>query len=299
MIGLTRSVFAAGICVALAACAGTQLEQARGVTPTGADFDRALYDGYLDLAADEYAEGDYADSDFFALRAIDAAGGGTVDPDTLSNRDLPEDGVAELGPARQRLVSALSATASGKAPRRAARAQVMFDCWMQEKEENFQPEDIAACRDAYLRTIEAVEAAVTPAPRPAPQPAARPAPATPAPAPAPAPTPVPRAYLVFFDFDDSGLKPEAQQIVGTAATNADTGNIRRISVVGHADRAGTDAYNDRLSLRRAETVRDALIAFGYPAARINIAARGEADPLVPTPDGVREPQNRRVEINFQ
>ena len=298
MSGVMKSVLAGGICIALTACAGLQLEKAQRVTPTGSDFDRALYDGYIDLSSAEFAEGDYGDSDFFALRAIDAAGGNPVDPDTLGNRNLPQDGVTELGPARQRLVSALAATASGKAPQQAARAQVMFDCWMQEKEENFQPEDIAACRDAYLQIIEEVEVAVVPVAQPAPQPAARPAP-TPAPAPAPAPAPVPRAYLVFFDFDDSSLRPEAQQIVGTAANNADTGEIRRISVVGHADRSGTDAYNDRLSLRRAETVRDALIALGYPAAQINVAARGEADPLVPTPDGVREPQNRRVEINFQ
>ena len=298
MSGVIKSVFAGGICIALTACAGIQLEKARGVSPTGADFDRALYDGYIDLSSAEFAEGDYRDSDFFALRAIDAAGGSPVEPDTLGNRDLPRDGVAELGPARQRLVNALAATAGGKAPRRAARAQVMFDCWMQEKEENFQPEDIAACRDAYLQIIEEVEVAVVPASRPAPQPAARPVPA-PATAPTPAPAPVPRAYLLFFDFDDSSLRPEAQQIVGTAAINADAGEIRRISVVGHADRSGSNAYNDRLSLRRAETVRDALIALGYPAVRINVAARGEADPLVPTPDGVREPQNRRVEINFQ
>lgn len=294
MSGVMRSVCAGGICIALTACAGLQLEKARGVSPTGTDFDRALYDGYIDLSAAEFAEGDYIDSDFFALRAIDAGGGNAVEPDTLSNRNLPQDGVAELGTARQRLLSALAATASGKAPQQAARAQVMFDCWMQEKEENFQPEDIAACRDAYLQIIEEVEVAVVPAAQPAPQPVARPAPA-----PAPAPAPVPRAYLVFFDFDDSSLRPEAQQIVGTAANNAETGEIRRISVVGHADRSGTDAYNDGLSLRRAETVRDALIGLGYPPAQINVAARGEADPLVPTPDGVREPQNRRVEINFQ
>ncbi len=296
MSGVMKSVFAGGICIALTACAGMQLEKAQRVTPTGSDFDRALYDGYVDLSSAEFAEGDYGDSDFFALRAIDAAGGNPVEPDTLGNRNLPQDGVAELGPARQRLVSALAATAGSKAPQQAARAQVMFDCWMQEKEENFQPEDIAACRDAYLQIIEEVEVAVVPAAQPAPQPAARPAPT---PAPAPAPAPVPRAYLVFFDFDDSSLRPEAQQIVGTAANNAETGEIRRISVVGHADRSGSDAYNDRLSLRRAETVRDALIALGYPAVQINVAARGEADPLVPTPDGVREPQNRRVEINFQ
>ncbi|HSV30146.1 MAG TPA: OmpA family protein, partial [Candidatus Omnitrophota bacterium] len=72
----------------------------------------------------------------------------------------------------------------------------------------------------------------------------------------------------------------------------------QVAIIGHADRAGSDEYNRRLSAERAETVRDVLVSQGIPADRIQLEARGEADPLVPTPDNVRQPQNRRTVIDF-
>jgi outer membrane protein OmpA-like peptidoglycan-associated protein/outer membrane protein W len=118
-------------------------------------------------------------------------------------------------------------------------------------------------------------------------------------APAPAPVKAPRSYLVFFDFDRSDLTPEAVNIVRTAASNAKSGNVTRIEVTGHADRSGSDAYNLRLSQRRAQTVQAELVRDGIAADQIAIFAKGESQPLVPTPDGVREPQNRRVEIVYK
>ena len=138
---------------------------------------------------------------------------------------------------------------------------------------------------------------VTPAPAPAPQPVAQPKPApAQAPAPAPAPVQVPRTYLVFFDFDKSDIRPEARRIIETAAANRKTANVTRLEVTGHADRSGPDRYNERLSMRRAEAVRAELVGLGVPANEIAIFAKGEREPLVQTADGVREPQNRRVEI---
>ncbi len=105
-----------------------------------------------------------------------------------------------------------------------------------------------------------------------------------------------RSYLVFFDFDSSKLTPEAKQIVGSAASDALQGKSTRIDVTGHTDRSGSDKYNQALSVRRAEAVRRELVADGVADSEIVTRGVGEADPLVPTADGVREPQNRRVEI---
>ncbi|WP_395675263.1 OmpA family protein [Inquilinus sp.] len=105
-----------------------------------------------------------------------------------------------------------------------------------------------------------------------------------------------RSYLVFFDFDSSKLTPEAKQIVGSAAGDALQGKSTRIDVTGHTDRSGSDKYNQALSVRRAEAVRRELVADGVADNEIVTRGVGEADPLVPTADGVREPQNRRVEI---
>ena len=131
-----------------------------------------------------------------------------------------------------------------------------------------------------------------PAPRPAPPPAAQPAPP-------PAPrAEIPRRFIVFFDWNSAALTAEARTIIRNAANAARQGNIVRIELTGHADRSGPDRYNMGLSQRRAVAVRDELVRNGVAAGGIATAARGESQPLVPTADGVREPQNRRVEIAF-
>ncbi len=128
-----------------------------------------------------------------------------------------------------------------------------------------------------------------------PTPVAAPAPA-PAPEPAPTPAPAPRNFMVFFDWDKAELTPEAQAILRDAAAYIKSGQTARLTVIGHADRSGGDRYNMRLSQRRADNVRDFLVRNGIGASAMEVVAKGESSPLVPTPDGVREPQNRRVEI---
>jgi len=118
-----------------------------------------------------------------------------------------------------------------------------------------------------------------------------------APPPAPPPAAAPKKnFLVFFDFDRSNITADAQKVITEAAAAAKAGNVSRIQLTGHTDRSGSDQYNMALSLRRGEAVKQALIRQGIPAASIAVIGRGESQPLVPTADGVREPQNRRVEI---
>ncbi len=113
---------------------------------------------------------------------------------------------------------------------------------------------------------------------------------------APAAPMVPNNYIVFFDFAKSNLTPEADRIVAAAASNAQQARVTTLEITGHADRSGSDRFNMRLSQRRADVVRQALIAKGIPAAQIAVFAKGESQPLVPTADGVREAQNRRVQV---
>lgn len=126
-----------------------------------------------------------------------------------------------------------------------------------------------------------------------------------APEPAPAPPPpsepaaLPRAFIVFFDWDRSDVTAEADAILADAASYAKTTGAVRIAATGHADRSGTDSYNQALSMRRATAVKARLLALGVAENEIFIDAKGEREPLVPTEDGVREPQNRRVEISLQ
>ena len=119
-----------------------------------------------------------------------------------------------------------------------------------------------------------------------------------APPPAVAPTKTPKSYLVFFDFNKSDLSGQATTIVDEAAKNAVAAKVTKIDVTGHTDSMGSDAYNMRLSRRRAESVAARLEKDGIPSSEIDIVAKGKRDLLVPTKDGVKEPQNRRVQIVY-
>ncbi|ARJ64806.1 hypothetical protein WV31_03505 [Magnetospirillum sp. ME-1] len=130
------------------------------------------------------------------------------------------------------------------------------------------------------------------APAPAPAPVA-------APAPAPAPKPmaqVQKNYIVFFDFDKAAITPEAARVLQQAAAAAKSAGSARIDLSAHTDLSGSAKYNQALSEKRGAAVKAQLAQLGIPADQIVVVAKGKSSPMVPTPDGVREPQNRRVEI---
>jgi outer membrane protein OmpA-like peptidoglycan-associated protein len=117
----------------------------------------------------------------------------------------------------------------------------------------------------------------------------------PAPMAAPAPAPS-RSYLVFFDWDKASLTDRARSIIKEAADNSTHVQYTRIDVNGYTDTSGTPQYNQGLSVRRAQAVAGELVRDGVPQGSIGIQGFGETHLLVPTGAGVREPQNRRVEI---
>ena len=122
-----------------------------------------------------------------------------------------------------------------------------------------------------------------------------PAPALPAPVAVPAPA-VARTYLVFFDWDKADLTDRARAIIAEAAKASARVELTRIEVDGYTDLSGSPQYNKALSLRRANAVAEELVRDGVARADIFEQGYGETHPLVPTAKGVREPQNRRVEI---
>ena len=122
-----------------------------------------------------------------------------------------------------------------------------------------------------------------------------PPPPPPAPAAVPAPAPS-RSYLVFFDWDKATLTDRARQIIKEAADNSTKVQYTRIEVNGYTDTSGTKQYNQGLSVRRARAVQAELVKDGVPENAITIQGFGDTNLLVPTGPGVREPQNRRVEI---
>jgi len=105
-----------------------------------------------------------------------------------------------------------------------------------------------------------------------------------------------RTYLVFFDWDRADLTDRARQIIAEAAQATTRVQVTRIEVSGHTDSSGTARYNQGLSVRRAQNVAAELVRLGVPREAITTQGFGQTRPLVQTADGVREPQNRRVEI---
>jgi outer membrane immunogenic protein len=122
-------------------------------------------------------------------------------------------------------------------------------------------------------------------------------PPPPAPMAMPAPPPAaPKVFIVFFDWDKDTITPEGAAIIQQAADAWKSGAPVQLQVTGYTDRSGSPGYNQRLSERRANNVAKAMAALGVPANEMVVSGRGENDNRVPTAPGVREPQNRRVEI---
>ncbi|WP_340119809.1 OmpA family protein [Pelagibius sp. 7325] len=283
MTGTIRAVMAVASVMLLASCAGTELEKAEMSPSQGTAFERNLHDGYVKLAEDEYNEGDYRDSDHFAMRALELSDGKNVQPEMIEARALPADKKGELTDARLRLMTAMSEGASQHKPLTAAEAQVSFDCWMQEQEENFQPADIAACRDRFMTAMAELEAkpevAVVPPPAPEPM------------------TPEAAAFTVLFDFDEADLSPDARTVLADVVLTAKKAGYETIDIGGYTDLVGSDAYNQVLSEQRANAVINFLVESGVEAGKIVGQGYGKADPVV----AVQAPEirNRRVEIKLE
>jgi len=134
--------------------------------------------------------------------------------------------------------------------------------------------------------------------------AAPPPPPPPAPPPPPPPPPPPvmapptKTFIVFFDFNKANLTAEAEAVVSEAVKTAKSNGFVKVLVTGHTDTVGSDSYNQGLSVRRAESVKDEMVREGMDGSTISIEGKSFHDPLVPTGPGVREPQNRRAVIDL-
>jgi OOP family OmpA-OmpF porin len=108
----------------------------------------------------------------------------------------------------------------------------------------------------------------------------------------------PRDYVIYFPWDQYVITPEAQQVLQDASKYATDGHATRETIVGYTDTSGSAAYNLRLSERRAKATADGLVALGVPQGNLDVSWKGKTDLAVPTPDGVREPLNRRATIHI-
>ncbi len=152
----------------------------------------------------------------------------------------------------------------------------------------------AGCDGAVVPTAPKAAPAPAPAPKAAPAPAPAPAPKA-APAPAAA-SKVTYAADAFFDFDKSVLKPEGKAKLDDLASKVKAINLEVIIAVGHTDSVGSDAYNQKLSVRRAEAVKAYLVSKGIEKNRVYTEGKGEKQPVADNKTAEGRAKNRRVEI---
>lgn len=297
---IMRGLMIVASVAALGACGFNKFEEVDAINEaqaTGSPFTQKLTAEYRDYVNSEIDVSDSADALHFSRKGLAAARGDNVMPEPLGDWNLGREYMDELAIGRSRLVAVYDLGAREQYPDVSAVAQARFDCWVENQEENFEPDEINRCKREFLEALQQLEGAM---------PAAPPAAQAPAPAENPlavdpnAPMAVENAmYLVFFDWDQSTLGPGAQSVLDAVAAEVQKRSLNAVNVVGHADRSGSEDYNQKLGQRRANAVRDALVQRGVPANIISVSTRGEDERLVETPDNVREPANRRAQISFQ
>ena len=117
--------------------------------------------------------------------------------------------------------------------------------------------------------------------------------------PPPAPPPPPKSWMVFFDTNSTALSQQSSTTIGEAATVAKSTPNARVAVTGFADTDGNPAYNQQLSLRRANAVKNALVSNGIAPQAVTVPGSGESGLLIDTPDQTKNEKNRRVQITVQ
>lgn len=242
-----------------------------GVTPTGGTaFTKALAAEYREYAiyeADKEYEWDHAS--IFARKSLASAKGDVVQPEKIEDWKLAAARVQVLSDARKRLVSLLDAGARDRVPEHAAKAQAMFDCWIEEDAEG----DMATstCMDTFNKTIPLLEGGAR----------------------------IVKTFVVYFDFNKADITPAAVKILDQVAKEQGAIKPTEIYVAGHTDTMGTSEFNKNLSVKRAKAVGAQLAKRNVSSKILDVKSFGELKLAVPTPDNTKEQGNRRVEIHFE
>ena len=295
----------------------TEVEALNEVEAVGSPFTQKLASEYREYSNNEQNKMfDYPDALHFARKGLAAAAGEVVMPEPVGDWNLSVEHIEDLSAARSRLIVAFDLGARDISPIEAAVAQAKFDCWIERQEEDWFKDASNGCRTSFIETIETLEGVLQTEPKAirhipdiiidetnteevmAPvtsevvieeEPAVE------------EPMAVEDAmYLVFFDFDSSKISSGARNVINSVVEEiSKRNNINAINLTGHTDTSGPSDYNDKLALRRAKAIKNALVESGVPEYVINITGRGENDLLVQTPDNMREPANRRVNISFE
>lgn len=279
------------------------LRALKGQPPHGNPFNAALQREYGALGEEALAESDHQHADMFIRKGFAAGNGIDTLPEDPRTWWLPHRAVGELYEWHGKLLAALGPNRSAR-PAAAARAQAMYDCWVEEEHEDiwmrdlsagirmqenlYQPQDIAKCKNAFFCAM--YEMGV------------------------PVPIQCVTAQDISFRFDQPRNLPGSRADLWPGGVERETGSSApagaamldaliagmsanpnsAVQLKGHTDTVGGEAYNQALSERRALIIRAELMRAGINPARITFRGVGKTELAVPTPDQRREVRNRRV-----
>lgn len=252
----------------LSACANDYFTAKDAAAPSDR-YGAALYKEMMAIATFESKEQDWADANYHASRALTVANGGSIELTPPSQRSLAPNFADELNPAHDALAKLLADGAGNQDPSAASKAFAGYECWLEQAEEGFQTDDIAACKKQFEDAMSLLAA---------PAPVAMMSDGGP--------------WMVFFPTNGTTVSAEGMNAVMMAANAAASGGT--LLLRGYADSVGSEAYNMDLSKRRAMSVADLLGQKGVSQDSMNVGYVGESEQLIETKDGVAEQGNRVV-----
>ena len=248
----------------ISGCSTYSLEKLRNTTPQGNAFQSALAKLYMNFADSEEKDYDWQDSWYFADKGLLAAYGKDTLPEELDNWNIPPEKLAHLKKGREDLLELLTPKNMAKKPEIAARAQFYFDCWMEQQEENWQKDDIEACRDNFVRALAKLDAVATKKSkktlkkhqkRLSKKTAIKPTTT------AMATMPTTTSFMLFFSPDSTALTTTAESVMNEVINTLakEVGKDYEVVIV---DKSATRKNHLELSLERVQAVKHKLLEAG-------------------------------------
>jgi outer membrane protein OmpA-like peptidoglycan-associated protein len=266
----------------LAACATTTDDMRYNQRDSATAFTQTLAELYTNLSnVDEDIFYEWNDDNFFGGKAMQASNGIVVRPESPDDWNINNVYYVDLKQAYDALNIALyTDNAIYEEPVYAAQAQAYYDCWLEQRHERWIPVDgNKSCRDGFYEAMYNIYHGDIPEAQKERLVVKK-----------------DNVYRVFFAFDSDTVTNKGEQTVDDVVAKLDSTNVERVILAGHTDTRGSVEYNKALAARRAESVKQSLVAAGVDASKIRTLAYGEQRPLVETGDEVIEKDNRRVVI---
>lgn len=270
-----KNIFAAVMCIVFfTGC--SNLRRLNKMDLNKGDFNTELARNYRDMANFEAKRHDIKDRLLFAAKAQASIDGNLVLPTNMSDRDLPHNMIPEMHDARVRLMRVMDNGSRKQYPVVSAKAQAVFDHWLEEVEENKEPQRIVDCRNGFYNCLQALEKAMV-------SPACL------------SDKTLCGSDVIYFEFGSTAITSESQKNINNIITLARKHN--KLTIMGCADAPGSANINVNLSFKRAHKVKDILIKGGVPHKNISVGAC--ARNALPVKTQKKEQENRRVEIFYR